>query len=90
MQEAMKYGQTAYNRTVYASPPVGGSASTTARSLRFAPFPRRCSGTFCQPWSLLRKALIRAGKTSHTAGTLGEIPPKTDSIIYHKIVKIYL
>jgi hypothetical protein len=38
--------------------------------LRYAPFPRRCSGTFYQPWSLLRKALIRAGKTSYTAGTL--------------------
>jgi hypothetical protein len=38
--------------------------------LRSAPFPRRCSGTFCQPWSLLRKALIRAGKTSPTAETL--------------------
>jgi hypothetical protein len=29
-----------------------------------------------QPWSLLRKALIRAAKTSHTAGTLDAIPPK--------------
>jgi hypothetical protein len=38
-----------------------------AKSFRFAPFPRRCSGTFCQPRSLLRKALIRAGKTSPTA-----------------------
>jgi hypothetical protein len=32
--------------------------------------PRLIPPTFCQPWSLLRKALIRAGKTSHTAGTL--------------------
>jgi hypothetical protein len=45
----MEYGHTAYNRTVYASPPVGGSASATARSFRYAPFPRRCSGTFCPP-----------------------------------------
>jgi hypothetical protein len=55
---------TSHNRTVYASPPVGGLASATARSLRYASFPRRCSGTFCQPWSLLRKALIRADKLS--------------------------
>jgi hypothetical protein len=39
-----------------------------ARSFRFASFPRKPSLTFCQPWSLLRKALIRAGKTSYTAG----------------------
>jgi hypothetical protein len=45
----MEYGQTAYNRSVYASPAVAGSASATARSLRYAPFPRRCSGTFCPP-----------------------------------------
>jgi hypothetical protein len=69
----MEYGATAHNRPVYASPPVGGSASATARSFHCAPFPRRCSGTFCQPWPLLRKALIRAGKTSQTAGTLCEI-----------------
>ena len=62
-----------HNRSVCASPPVGGSASVTARSFRFAPFPRRCSGTVCQPWPLLRKALIRAGKPSHTAGTIAQI-----------------
>jgi hypothetical protein len=39
------------------------------RSFRCAPFPRHCSGTVCRPWSLLRKALIRAAKTSPTAGT---------------------
>jgi hypothetical protein len=47
----MKAEKTAHNRTVSASPPVCGSASTTARSFRYASFPRRCSGTFCQPWS---------------------------------------
>jgi hypothetical protein len=26
-----------------------GSAYATARSFRYAPFPRRCSGTFCPP-----------------------------------------
>ena len=29
--------------------------------------------TFSQPWSLLRKALFWAAKTSYTAGTLGEM-----------------
>jgi hypothetical protein len=33
-------------------------------------FPWLTPPTFLQPWSLLRKALIRAAKTSHTAGTL--------------------
>jgi transposase len=40
-----KYGATAHNRPVYASPPVGRL-------------------TFCRYWALLRKALIRAAKTS--------------------------
>jgi hypothetical protein len=55
-----------HNTLVYASPPVGGSGSVLARSFRCAPFPfpRQNSATFCQPWTLLRKALIRAGKTS--------------------------
>jgi hypothetical protein len=29
----MGYGHTAHNRSVYASPPVGGSASAMARSI---------------------------------------------------------
>jgi hypothetical protein len=33
-------------------------------------FPRLTPPTFLQPWPLLRKALIRAAKTSYTAGTL--------------------
>jgi hypothetical protein len=50
MYKIMEYGHTAYNRTVYASPPVDDSTSTTARSFRFVSFPRRhCSGTFCPP-----------------------------------------
>jgi hypothetical protein len=36
---------------------------------------------------LLRKALIRAGKTSYTAGTLGAMVPKIGFEIY-KIKKI--
>jgi hypothetical protein len=44
----MVYARTAHNRTVYASPPVGGSGYGFARSLRFAPFPRKTSATFWQ------------------------------------------
>jgi hypothetical protein len=40
-----------------------GSASATARSLRYAPFPRRCSGTFGQPRNATH-CFIAAGKTS--------------------------
>jgi hypothetical protein len=69
----MEYGHTAHNRSVYASPPVGSSGFRVARSFRYAPFPRHCSGTVCRPWSLLRKALIRAAKPFHTAGTLYDI-----------------
>jgi hypothetical protein len=69
----MGYGTTAHNGTVCASGPKGPSASAMARSFRYAPFLRLPPPTVCQPWSLLRKALIRAGKPSHTAGTLGEI-----------------
>jgi hypothetical protein len=32
----MGYGQTAHNRSVYASPPVGGSGYGFARSFRYA------------------------------------------------------
>jgi hypothetical protein len=47
------------------------------RSFRCVQFPRLTPPTFYQPWSLLRKALIRAGKTSHTAGTLCDIRNET-------------
>jgi hypothetical protein len=45
----MEYATTAHNRTVYASPPVGGSGYGLPRSFRFAPFPRQTSATFCRP-----------------------------------------
>ncbi len=41
------------------------------RSPRSATFSTAHSGTFCRPWSLLRKALIRAGKTPYKPGTRG-------------------
>jgi hypothetical protein len=69
----MIYGRTAYNRPVCVPGLAALQGSIRLGRLRL---PRLIPPTFCQPWSLLRKALIRAGKTSHTAGTLCAIPPK--------------
>jgi hypothetical protein len=41
----MIYGRTAYNRTVTASPPYGGSGYTKTQS-GHCPFVRFCSATF--------------------------------------------
>jgi len=65
-KRAEEYDISSHNKAVTASPPYGGSGSTKTQS-GYSPFVRFCSATFCQPWSLLRKALIRAGKTSVTA-----------------------
>jgi hypothetical protein len=72
----MVYGRTAHNRTVCVPLPSVAPGFRSARSLRYAPFPRLPPPTVCQPWSLLRKALIRAVKPSHTAGTLCAMRPK--------------
>jgi hypothetical protein len=61
---------------LYAFRAFGAPGFRLARSFRYAPFPRQPPPTFLQPWTLLRKALIRAAKTSHTAGTLCAIGPK--------------
>jgi hypothetical protein len=58
----MRYADLAYEK-----PQSALRAFTTGTSVRFF------SGTFCPPLELLRKALIRAGKMSHTTGTLCEI-----------------
>jgi hypothetical protein len=63
------YGATAHNRTVYAAPAVGGLGLRSARSFRYAPFPRLTPAQFASP-DLATQALIRAGKPSYTAGTL--------------------
>jgi hypothetical protein len=52
-----------YNRIVYAAP-LRGLASATARSFRYAPFPRRCSGTFFCALKPLRGFFIGRKKTS--------------------------
>jgi hypothetical protein len=70
---------TSPNTPACASPPYGGSAYATARSFRYAPFPRHTPPAFCLPWSLLLKAFIRTAKTSSnrrfaTAGYLRDTP----------------
>ena len=65
------YACTSPNRTVNAAP-LKRLGLRSARSVAtLAPTPH--FATFLQPWSLLHKALIRAAKTSFTAGTLGDI-----------------
>jgi hypothetical protein len=64
ISQRYKAEKPAHNRSLNAP------GFRSPRSFRYAPFPRLTTPTFCQPWSLLRKALIRSGKTSHTAETL--------------------
>jgi hypothetical protein len=70
--EKIKTSGTAHNRIVYASPPVGGEASTTARSLRLAPLHGLLHPHFAA-LVFATQALIWAAKTSQTAGTLCDI-----------------
>jgi hypothetical protein len=73
----MNKNGTAHNRTVYASPPVGGSGFRVARSFRYAPFPRHTSPTFLQ--ARQRKptvSFVGLAKMSYTAGTLCAIAHK--------------
>jgi hypothetical protein len=68
-----KAGFTSHNRSVCASPPVGGSASIRlGQSLRSFPrlIPAHLGGT--KPYGFL----YGAAQTSHTAGTLCAIVPK--------------
>jgi hypothetical protein len=66
-----KKSKTAHNRSVYATGAVAPLASVRlGQSLRS--FPRLTPAHFASP-GLAAQALIRAGKTSYTAGTLGEI-----------------
>jgi len=68
------YARTAHNRIVNASPPNGGLGSVRLGH-GYAIHTPHCA-TVCRPWSLLRKALIRAGKPSFTTVTLGASLPK--------------
>jgi hypothetical protein len=56
----VEYAPTSHNRTVYASPPVGGSGSVHLGQSLYS-FPRFTPPTFLQ---------ALACKTSHTAGML--------------------
>jgi hypothetical protein len=74
--DKIEYGATSPNRTVYASPPVGGSGFV------------RIGHGYAIPTANLRyslsalvfasQSLIRAAKMSQTAGTLCAIVPKID------------
>ena len=64
-----KNGPTTHNRSVYATPPVGGLASVHLGRLRL---PRLTSAHFCNCWNALH-SFIAIAKTSYTAGTLGAI-----------------
>ena len=64
----MEYGSTSHNRSVYAAGAVAPLAFVRlGQSLRS--FPRLTSAHFASP-GLAAQALIRAVKTSYTAGTL--------------------
>jgi hypothetical protein len=67
----IKYGTTAHNRTVCASPPVGGSGSVKPQ-LAHCAFVGFYSTTFFCAHKMLRIFLIGHKKTAHTAGTLHE------------------
>jgi hypothetical protein len=69
----MEYGPTAHNRTVYASPPVGGSGYEKPQS-GLRPLCGFSPPHFCGCWNASR-SFIATAKTSYTAGTLCEMPP---------------
>jgi hypothetical protein len=75
--EIMEYGTTAHNRSVYAPLPSVAPGFRSPRSLRSH---GSLHPHFASP-GLASQALIRAGKTSYTAGTLCDIPPKMVGII---------
>jgi hypothetical protein len=75
----MEYGQTAYNRSVYAAPAVAGLVfRSLGQSLRSFPrlIPAHLGGT--KPYGFL----YSAAQTSQTAGTLCAIGPKIFEIMY--------
>jgi hypothetical protein len=64
--------KTSYNRSVYASPPVGGSGFRFARSAA----PPTLHSTHILAGLQTYGLRIRPAKTSYTAGTLCEMGPK--------------
>jgi hypothetical protein len=60
---------TSHNRTVYASPPVGGSGYEKPQS----GYVRFFSATFLRLLELLRNSFIATAKTSYTTRTLCDI-----------------
>jgi hypothetical protein len=59
----MEYGTTAHNRTVYASPPVGGSGFRSPRSVATLHSHGSLHPHFGGP-AIATQLLIRAAKTS--------------------------
>jgi hypothetical protein len=68
----MVYGATSHNRTVYASPPLAARATVCLGHSAALHFHGKPPPHFASP-GLATQALIRAGKTSYTAGTLDDI-----------------
>jgi hypothetical protein len=78
MVKIMLYGQTSYNRTACASPPVGGSGFRSARSFR-APatqgtlhFHASLHPHFCSPGLCFAKPLFGPPKRRRTEGSQTE------------------
>ena len=66
----MEYGYTALNRTVYASPPAGGLAGfRSARSFRFASFPRLTPAKFASPGLCFAKSFVANWLRQFAQGT---------------------
>jgi hypothetical protein len=61
--------------------PLGGSASATARSFRFAPFPRRCYGTFCQPWSCCASPYSGWQNVIYSRNVMRNVPKFIDKLL---------
>jgi hypothetical protein len=69
----MEYVRTAHNRTVYASPPYGRARATVLLGHSDTLHSHAKPPPHFASLGLATQALIRAGKTSYTAGTLCDI-----------------
>jgi hypothetical protein len=65
---------TSHNRSVYASPPLAARATVLLGHSATLHSHAKPPPHFASP-GLATQALIRAGKTSYTAGTLCAMPP---------------
>ena len=91
MNNKNKAKKPAYNRTVCASPPVGGLGSVKSQSAQ-APLWDFTPPQFCGCWNASR-SFIATAKPSHTAGTLcamtaGIINSHHTEVVYFYIVQL--